>query len=101
MAYLPNLKKHFSKFHSDVYKGNPVYPCKANEAWFLLDDDEEDGSSPPLAALIPIVTMDVPTTPPSPSSNTSLADVEFAQIVADRLLEVCSMDGPGHVFHLA
>ena len=105
VVHLHNLKKHFSKFHNDIYKGDPLYPCKANEArflfdqefattpplqqhpseeyeeaWFLFDQEikEEEVSCPPS----PIFTMEYDTTPSMPPP----------QVLADKLLEVSSME---------
>ena len=49
VVHLHNLTRHFVKFHEDIYKGNPLYPCKANELRFLFDkeDKEEEVSFPP------------------------------------------------------
>ena len=111
VVHLHNLKQHYSKFHNDIYKGNPVYPCKANEARFLFDQEyattpplqqhqseearflfdqevkEEEVSCPPS----PIFTMEYATTPPLQHHQSEESE-EFAKVLAGKLLEVSSMD---------
>ena len=77
VVHLYNLTKHFATYHGDIFKGNSLYPCKANELRFFIDQVQveevivkmEGDTTPPLVNMSfgnSTITSPVPTSPPAP-----------------------------------